>query len=117
MPKPSQGPPLRGALTGEVNLSVPVAQAGMYDDACIIHAEQMVAALLVTRMAIAQPGPVWTAHINATREILAMLMAEPERRTQQRRVAFTMALHPRLGVASPVSDLEPGLVRMVLETP
>ena len=80
-------------------------------------AEQMVAALLVTRMAIAQPGPVWTAHINATREILAMLMAEPERRTQQRRVAFAMALHPRLGVASPVSDLEPGLVRMVLESP
>ena len=44
MPKPSQGPPSRGALAGEVNLSVPVAQAGMYDDACIIHAEQMVAA-------------------------------------------------------------------------
>ena len=44
MPKPSQGPPSRGALAGEVNLSVPVAQAGMYDDACIIHAEQIVAA-------------------------------------------------------------------------
>ena len=44
VPKPSQGPPLRGALTGEVNLSVPAAQAGMHDDACVIHAEQMVAA-------------------------------------------------------------------------
>jgi ankyrin repeat protein len=80
-------------------------------------AEDMVAALLLTRVAIAIPGPVWTAHIDATREILAMLRAEPERRTQQRRVAFAMALHPRLGVASPVKDLEPGLVRMVLESP
>ena len=35
---------VRGALTGEVNLSVPVAQAGMYDDTCIIYAEQIVAA-------------------------------------------------------------------------
>ena len=78
-------------------------------------AEQMVARLLVTRVAIALPGQ--TVHVDATREILAMLRAEPERRTQQRRVAFAMALHPRLGVASPVSDLEPGLVRMVLESP
>jgi len=80
-------------------------------------AEEMVARLLLTRVAIAIPGPVWTAHIDATREILAMLRAEPERRTQQRRVAFAMALHPRLGVASPVKALDPKLVRMVLESP
>ena len=79
-------------------------------------AEQMVARLLVTRVAIAEPGPVWTAHIDATREILAMLRAEPERR-RERRVAFAMALHPRLGVASPVKALDPELVRMVLESP
>ena len=78
-------------------------------------AEQMVARMLVTRVALALPGQ--TAHVDATREILAMLRAEPERRAQERCVAFAMALHPRLGVASPVSDLEPGLVRMVLESP
>ena len=44
MPKPLKGPPSGEALTGEVNLSVSVAQAGMHDDTCIIHAEQMVAA-------------------------------------------------------------------------
>ena len=79
-------------------------------------AEEMVARLLVTRVAIAEPGPVWTAHIDATREILAMLRAEPVRR-QERRAAFAMALIPRLGVASPVKALDPELVRMVLETP
>ena len=44
MPKPSKGPPLGGVLTGEVNLSVPVAQAEMYDDTCIIYAEKIVVA-------------------------------------------------------------------------
>jgi hypothetical protein len=58
-----------------------------------------------------------TAHIDATREILAMLRAEPERRAQDRRAAFAMALIPRLGVASPVAVLEAELVCMVLETP
>ena len=56
-------------------------------------------------------------NVDAQREILAMLRAEPERRTQQRCVAFAMALIPRLGVASPVKALDPELVRMVLETP
>ena len=78
-------------------------------------AEEMVAALLVTRVATALPEQ--TAHVDATREILAMLRAEPERRTQERRAAFAMALIPRLGVASPVKALDPELVRMVLETP
>ena len=77
-------------------------------------AEEMVAALLVTRVATALPEQ--TAHVDATREILAMLRAEPERRTQERRAAFAMALIPRLGVASPVKALDPELVRMVLET-
>ena len=44
MRKPPKGPPSGGALTGEVNLSVPAAQAEMYDDAFVIYAEQMVAA-------------------------------------------------------------------------
>ena len=78
----------------------------------------MVAALLVTRVAIALPEQTaQTTHVDATREILAMLRAEPERRTQERRVAFAMALIPRLGVASPVAALDPEMVRMVLETP
>jgi hypothetical protein len=50
-------------------------------------------------------------------EIVTMLEAEPERRAQERRVAFAMALHQRLGVASPVKALDPEMVRMVLETP
>jgi ankyrin repeat protein len=77
-------------------------------------AEQMVARLLVMRLAIANPA--LTSSIDATREILAMLRAEPERRAQDRRAAFAMALIPRLGVASPVAVLDPEMVRMVLET-
>ena len=91
-------------------------------------AEQMVTHLLAVKLAMAAVVPPGNTalginrqgDIDATREILAMLRAEPERRAQERqerRVAFAMALIPRLGVASPVSDLEPGLVRMVLETP
>jgi ankyrin repeat protein len=56
-------------------------------------------------------------NVDAQREIIAMLKAEPERRTQERRAAFAMALIPRLGVASPVAALDVELVRMVLETP
>ena len=77
--------------------------------------EEMVAGLLAVRVAL--DNPALTTSVDATREVLAMLRAEPERRTQERRAAFAMALIPRLGVASPVSDLEPGLVRMVLESP
>jgi ankyrin repeat protein len=56
-------------------------------------------------------------NVDAQREIIAMLRAEPERRAQERRAAFAMALIPRLGVASPVAALDPEMVRMVLETP
>ena len=42
---PTWCPPAREVVTGGlVNQSVPVAPAEMYDDACIIHAEQKVAA-------------------------------------------------------------------------
>ena len=83
-------------------------------------AEEMVTHLLAMKLAMATPGDIALGinmgDIDATREILAMLRAEPVRR-QERRAAFAMALIPRLGVASPVADLEPGLVRMVLESP
>jgi len=77
--------------------------------------EQMVATMLDVRVALANPA--LTTSVDATREVLAMLRAESERRTQERRAAFAMALIPRLGVASPVAVLEAELVCMVLETP
>jgi len=83
-------------------------------------AEEMVTYLLAAKLAMATPGDIALGinmgDIDATREILAMLRAEPERR-QERRAAFAMALIPRLGVASPVAALDPEMVRMVLETP
>jgi hypothetical protein len=62
-------------------------------------------------------GPNQPFNVDAQREIIAMLRAEPERRAQERLAAFAMALIPRLGVASPVKALDPEMVRMVLETP
>jgi len=84
-------------------------------------AEEMVTHLLAAKLALATPenialGINIMGDIDASREILAMLRAEPVRR-QERRAAFAMALIPRLGVASPVKALDPELVRMVLETP
>ena len=94
-------------------------------------AEEMVTSRLTMNLAMAGLAPpgntaldiIRQGDIDALREILAMLRAEPERRAQERqerqerRAAFAMALIPRLGVASPVADIEPGLVRMVLESP
>jgi ankyrin repeat protein len=84
-------------------------------------AEEMVTHLLAAKLALATPenialGINIMGDIDASREILAMLRAEPVRR-QERRAAFAMALIPRLGVASPVAALDPEMVRMVLETP
>jgi ankyrin repeat protein len=84
-------------------------------------AEEMITHLLAAKLALATPenialGINIMGDIDASREILAMLRAEPVRR-QERRAAFAMALIPRLGVASPVKALDPELVRMVLETP
>jgi ankyrin repeat protein len=84
-------------------------------------AEEMITHLLAAKLALATPENIALdinimGDIDASREILAMLRAEPERR-QERRAAFAMALIPRLGVASPVKALDPELVRMVLETP
>jgi hypothetical protein len=76
----------------------------------------MVAKMLTVRVALANPA--LTSSIDATREVLAMLRAEPERRAQERQerfAAFAMALIPRLGVTSPVAVLEAELVCMVLE--
>ena len=56
-------------------------------------------------------------NVDAQREIITMLRAEPERRVQQRCAAFAMGLIPRLGVASRVAALDKDLVRMVLQTP
>ena len=70
---------------------------------------------MVAEAGLAIPGQPF--YFDAQREIIAMLRAEPERRAQERRAAFAMALIPRLGVASPVKALDPELVRMVLETP
>jgi ankyrin repeat protein len=84
-------------------------------------AEEMVTHLLAAKLALATPENIALdinrqGDIDASREILAMLRAEPVRR-RERRAAFAMALIPRLGVASPVKALDPELVRMVLETP
>ena len=84
-------------------------------------AEEMVTHLLAAKLALATPENIALdinrqGDIDASREILAMLRAEPERR-RERRVAFAMALIPRLGVASPVKALDPEMVRMVLQTP
>ena len=78
-------------------------------------AEQMVVRLLAVRVAL--DNPAQTTSVVATREVLAMLRAEPERRAQERYAAFAMALIPRLGVESQVSTLFPEMVRMVLDTP
>jgi len=77
--------------------------------------EQMVVRLLAVRVAL--DNPAQTTSVVATREVLAMLRAEPERRAQDRRAAFAMALIPRLGLTSQVATLFPEMVRMVLETP
>jgi ankyrin repeat protein len=84
-------------------------------------AEEMITHLLAAKLALATPENIALdinrqGDIDASREILAMLRAEPVRR-RERRAAFAMALIPRLGVASPVKALDPELVRMVLETP
>jgi ankyrin repeat protein len=80
--------------------------------------EEMVAKMLTVRVAL--ENPALTTSVEATREVLAMLRAEPERRAQERQkrnAAFAMALIPRLGMASPVAVLEAELVCMVLEIP